>query len=87
MTRCAFVYPEPQLWGDGRCGRFTSNGEALCASHSPERKAAVKVARILRARRRRNQVPEVTAWREPLMREIAELAVWWDGPGSEGRCV
>lgn len=25
--------------------------------------------------------------RRRLLREMAELSAWWDGPGSEGRCV
>jgi len=25
--------------------------------------------------------------RKRLVREMSELSVWWDGPGSEGRCV
>jgi len=87
VARCAHVYSDPRMGRDGRCGRFASKGETLCATHCPKRKAATRAAHILRMRREGRTPPRDLGWRERLVREIAELAFWWDGPGSEGRIV
>lgn len=73
----------------GRCGRFPAEGDRLCSVHDPKRKAATAGAREVRKlerRRLRGPLPSI-ADRDQLVREIAELAYFWDGPGSEGRCV
>ncbi len=53
---------------------------------SYDRGVARARARKLSAERRRGaQLAELERRRYVL--ELAELAFWWDGPGSEGRCV
>lgn len=86
--RCAFAYAHPSMGLDGKCGRFAAPGEKLCAVHDPERKAKTAAARVVRRRRETIRAPSLSSlYRDHLIHEIAELAFWWDGPGSEGRCV
>ena len=92
MKRCVFVYTGGYLGpaNDGRCGRVPMRGGSLCATHDPEQKTATR-ARLLRWRAGApafKLARERAAWeRSRIIAEIQELALLWDGPGSEGRCV
>lgn len=86
LETCTHVYPE--AWR-GRCGRYPVVGKTRCPSHDPEeqaRLAGVRAARKAEWLARGKPLPAI-AYRDQLIRELAELPVWWDGPGSEGRCV
>lgn len=92
MSRCAHLYTGGYLGpaNDGRCGRAPTRGGTLCATHDPALKAATR-ARHLRRQAGDpafKKARERAAWeRSRLIAEIQELALLWDGPGSEGRCV
>jgi hypothetical protein len=87
--RCTHRYTDGRAaWGDGRCGAPRRRGTSLCHAHDASYPpSAPQRSSLVALHNHGQEMFRLRAERARVVAEIRMLSYFWDGPGSEGRCV